>query len=137
VSQAHALLAVALLSGGIATTASAETAAQTIAISGEVPVICRASMETQLVAPAVGRLRLGTLREFCNNPSGYQVAVDHSPELAGATLLVDGRALELSPSGTTVVSQSDGAAIISREISLSLPEGAAEGSISFRISPAA
>jgi hypothetical protein len=104
-----------------------------IGISGTVPVICQARVDANMVTPAFGEVRVGSLREFCNNPNGYEVYADFSPSLAKAKLRVDGKTVNLSASGTVRVSKSNTAAIESREILLELPKGIQNGSVSFRI----
>jgi hypothetical protein len=100
-----------------------------IGIQGTVPLSCRVALAGELTSGSTA-----VLREFCNNSSGYQVVADHSPDLAGATLLVDGYALTLSEH-PTIVSRSTTARIASRQIALQRPAGARVGSISFRIIP--
>ena len=100
-----------------------------IGIQGTVPLSCRVSVEGELASGATA-----TLREFCNSSAGYQVLADHSPELAGAKLLVDGNVVTLAE-GSTIVSRSASARIAARQISLQLPAGADAASISFRIVP--
>ncbi len=107
----------------------------TIDIVGFVPVICRANVETTMVAPKAGAVSLGTLKEFCNSPSGYRVVADYSPALADAKLVVDGREIALGVSGSIVVSESDTAAINNRSLELQLPTDGQTGSLSFRIEP--
>jgi len=135
----------ALLLGAVMTTgmASAATAAdatrgasQTLTITGFVPVACRASLSADIVSPgAGGDASLGTLTEFCNNPNGYQVLVDHSPELANATLIVDGVEIALSPQGSTVISSSAHAATTSHSVALRGAGENANGTLSVRIVP--
>ena len=107
----------------------------TVDIVGFVPVICRASVDATVVAPSAGTVQLGSLKEFCNSPNGYMVHADYSPQLAQAKLVVGGRQVPLQEAGTSVVSQSDRAAIEANPISLELPEGVNGGTISFRIEP--
>ncbi|WP_374589576.1 hypothetical protein [Novosphingobium sp.] len=107
----------------------------TIAISGFVPVICRANVETSVIAPNAGTVSLGTLKEFCNSPAGYRVVADYSPSLANAKLLVDGQEVALDEAGSVTVSQSDQAAIINRAVELQLAQDGQTGSLSFRIEP--
>ena len=111
----------------------------TIQISAIVPVICK----TQLVgSPATltnvanGGVQLGSLSEFCNNARGYRVVADYSANLANAKLLVDGVPVPLNKTGSTIVSQSNRAAIASHDLVLQVPRGtAANGNLSFRIEP--
>ena len=100
-----------------------------VGIQGTVPLSCRVTIEGELAPGGTA-----VLREFCNNSAGYQVVADHSPELAGAELVVDGNAVTLSE-GSTIVSRSTAARIATRQISLQLPAGTDAGSISFRIVP--
>jgi hypothetical protein len=104
-----------------------------ISISGTVPVICHATLDATIVAPVNGAVRVGSLREFCNSPNGYEVYADFSPSLAKAKLRVDGKTVNLSSGGTARVSRSNTAGIERREISLDLPKGVENGSVSFRI----
>ena len=117
-------------------TASAAAAADySIGIVGEVPLVCRATVDASLATPADGVAGLGQLREFCNSANGYRVFVRHSAELAGATLFVDGRAVPLSAEGSTLISESATAARASRTLVLEAPFGAQNGSLVFTITP--
>jgi len=102
----------------------------TISVSGFVPVICRANVEASVIAPNAGTVSLGTLKEFCNSPSGYRVVADYSSALAGSSLLVDGREIALNHSGSVTVSESDQAAIIDRAVELQLAQDGQTGSLS-------
>lgn len=112
---------------------AADNSQYSIGISGTVPVICHASVDANMVTPAQGEVRVGSLREFCNNPNGYEVYADFSPSLAKAKLRVDGKTVNLSATGTVRVSRSNSAAIESRYITLDLPKGIESGTVSFRI----
>ena len=131
------ILAAAALAGGSATAAApgvpAQSVGYTIDIVGFVPVICRATIDATIVPGAAGETNLGELNEFCNSPNGYQVFVQSSPELANATLVVDGNSVALSGNGPTLVAASNGPAIESRSLSLNLPEGGVSGSLSVQI----
>jgi hypothetical protein len=102
-------------------------------LEGVVPVICKASVNAARAPAGAGHVDLGKLSEFCNNPGGYQVWVDYSPELANATLLVDGQSVPLSASGATMISGSSTAAVAVHDLALDLPDGGAQGSISVRV----
>ena len=132
-----ALMIASALAAGSATAAAPgepmQTTSYTITVTGFVPVICRAQIDATIVPGASGLTNLGELNEFCNNPNGYQVFVDSSPELANATLLVDGREVTLSGDAPTLVVASNGPAIESRNLALNLPEGGVSGSLSVRI----
>lgn len=107
----------------------------TIDVVGFVPVICRANVEATLIAPTAGTVSLGTLKEFCNSPSGYRVVADYSANLANSKLLVDGTEVLLGEGGSVVVSESEHAAMIDRAVELELTEEGQTGSLSFRIEP--
>jgi hypothetical protein len=107
----------------------------TISVVGFVPVICRANVEATIIAPNAGSVSLGTLKEFCNSPSGYRVVADYSAALTSAKLVVDGKEIELGTAGSVVVSESDRAAINDRSLELQLPQDGQTGSLSFRIEP--
>ncbi len=105
----------------------------TLGIRGFVPVICRASVDARQVTPARGRAPLGTLREFCNNPNGYEVWLDHSPGLAGAAMVVDGRRVEFSPGSATLLTRSDHAAVARKDLAMELPRDGMVGHIAIRV----
>ncbi|SDD49499.1 hypothetical protein SAMN05444678_11453 [Sphingomonas sp. YR710] len=141
-STAHirALLLGAIVTAGMSCAATAAEPSQgnslTLEISGFVPVACRASLVANVVTPnGNGETSLGTLSEFCNNPSGYQVLVDHSPELTNARLVVDGVEIALAQEGSTLISSSSHAARKTHSVAL---RGAGEnvsGTLSVRIVP--
>ena len=132
---AAALLSAAASASAVAPAVTAKSAGYSIGVHGFVPVVCRASVDAA-VAPADGAsVSLGNLTEFCNSPGGYEVYVDHSPELGGASLSVSGEPVALSEKGTTLVSRSSHAAITSRALALTVPDGAVTGTLSFRIVP--
>ena len=135
--QGFILAAAVALSAGSATAAApADLSAAnsyTIGITGFVPVVCRASFDANLVPVTGSEVELGELNEFCNSPTGYQVFVDSSPELAGATLKVDGHAVTLSAEGPTLLVSSAAPGMTARDLALS--GSGAGGSLSFRIVP--
>lgn len=119
----------------VAPTAFADTTQDgyRLTVSGYVPVVCRANLDT-MVAPSGGnQVDLGTLHEFCNSANGYKVTVDHSPELAGATLMIDGNAVRLSDAGSTVISGASQPGIAAHKVSLVTENGQANGTLSIRV----
>lgn len=106
-----------------------------LAVTGQVPVICRVKLDADQVAPAAGTVSLGTLREFCNSPAGYRVVANYPATLAQAQLLVDGRTLPLGTGGSVVVAEAPAAGQAARQLALVLPEGVQPGALSFRIEP--
>lgn len=135
VAAIAALCATALPASGFAPSVDVGGTQFTIGIVGYVPVICRANVDASAIAPVAGTTSLGLLKEFCNSPSGYRVVADYSPTLAQARLIVDGLPVQLAAEGTTVVSQSDSAAIADHTLALELPQDGQTGTISFRIEP--
>lgn len=110
--------------------AYAEPATFTIDISGYVPVICRVATDVTTV-DSTGSL--GTLTEFCNNPTGYQVWVDYAPGATTASISVNGNVVPLSASGSTMIDSWNTAASTTR--ALTLNNGQDLKSISFRVVP--
>jgi hypothetical protein len=123
------IVGVALL-GGSATAAPGDTS-YTIGITGFVPTICHAQLDTSIVPAQSGETSLGQLNEFCNSPNGYQVYVQGSPELANSTLMVDGQPITLSANGPTLVVSSDRPNIASRDVSLA--SNGVAGSLTFQV----
>ena len=107
-----------------------------ITIKGFVPTICRVSFD-QKITPAGGVLvNLGKMNEFCNNANGYAVYADHTPNVSGAIMIIDGRSIVLSPHGSTLLIQSSGPGNRTHQVSLDLRNHPApKGFISFRIQP--
>ena len=135
VAAIAAICATALPASGFAPSVDVGSAQFSIGIVGYVPVICRAKVDASAVVPVAGTTSLGLLKEFCNSPSGYRVVADYSPQLAQAKLIVDGVPVALTAEGSTVVSQSDSAAIADHTLALELPQDGQTGTISFRIEP--
>lgn len=121
--------------GALAPEVALGQAQYTIGISGMVPVVCRANIDATAVPISANTLSLGSLHEFCNSSSGYQVVANYSTALVGAKLLVDGVPVPLNAGGTRIVSRSNRAGIATRDLALQLPKGATSGSLSFRIEP--
>lgn len=128
-----ALVMATVMIGGAANAQDGSSlASYSIGITGFVPVTCRATLQANVVPTNRGAVPLGHLQEFCNSPNGYQIFVDSSPELANATLVVGGRKVSLSGSGSTLIAASTGPAITSRNVVLQ-HAGGASGTLSFRI----
>lgn len=125
------VLAVAM-AAAISGTANAGSASYTINITGYVPVICHATASNTMVQPGQN-VSLGNLTEFCNNPTGYQVWVDYAPGTTGETIYVDGNAVPLSSSGSTMIDSSSTSASLVKSLSLSGNGGLSQ--ISLRVVP--
>ena len=126
------VMATVMIGGAANAQDGSSLASYSIGITGYVPVTCRATLQATVIPSQPGATSLGNLQEFCNNPNGYQIFVDSSPELANATLVIGGREVELSGTGSTLVSASSGPAITSTDVVLE-HSGGASGSLSFRI----
>jgi len=107
-----------------------------ISLRGFVPVICRVTVNEK-IQPAGGILvDLGEMTEFCNSAGGYIVYIDHTPDVAGAVFIIDGRRIELNPHGSTAVYQSAGPGNRTHKIRLDLTNHPApKGGLWFRIQP--
>jgi hypothetical protein len=121
--------------GAFAPSVDVGSAQFSIGVVGYVPVICRAQIDATSVAPVAGTTSLGLLKEFCNSPTGYRVIADYSPALADAKLIVDGQQVALNKDGSSVISQSDSAAIADHTLAIELPADGQVGNISIRIEP--
>ena len=130
-----AIAGVAVMPAVAADDATAVSGQTSIMLSGFVPVICNTRLSADRIPAQQGTVKLGSLREFCNNPAGYSVHVDFSKNLAGGKLLVDGEEVVLTESGTAVVTHSQKAAIVTKDLALNLPGKKRGGSLSFRIEP--
>ena len=124
--------ALATTAAGAADLDNGGSARASFEVTGFVPVTCRANLDATVVPVTSGEVALGKLNEFCNSPAGYDVFVESSPELADAMLIVDGREVPLSATGSTLVASADGPAIVSREIRLT-GAGSDGGSLNFRV----
>ena len=127
-----AFLATAL---SVTSAAAAQPASFELRISGYVPVVCRATVETPAAPAQGGVMQLGRLKEFCNNANGYEVWIDYSPQLSGAILMVDGQPVRLAGPHSVRVSQSGQAGMQTRSLVLNLQGQRPEGSLSFRVVP--
>jgi hypothetical protein len=110
---------------------SSDGASYRLELRGVVPVICRASVSSNVVKLQEGRTDLGAMREFCNSGNGYQVWLDHSASAQGAAY-VDGQRIPLASTGSTLISQSATAARRDRELAIELAE-ASSANIAVRV----
>ena len=89
---------------------------QSLTIGGYVPLVCRADYTPAIDYRPDGTIDLGTIREFCNSGTGYQVVVEYSATEAPGTLILNGTEVTLEPSGSTVVAEVTGPADLARDI---------------------
>lgn len=106
-----------------------------IGIAGKVPVICRVSLDTTVLADVDGRVSLGTMKEFCNNPTGYRVVLEYPAAMESAKLIIDGREFALDGSGLVDVTRSAGAAVAEHKVELDLNQKVGSGALALRIDP--
>ncbi|MGV3512401.1 MAG: hypothetical protein ACO1OX_10405 [Novosphingobium sp.] len=127
-----ALAAIGTIAAGGAVQASQGTAS--ITITGQVPLVCRISVDNSASALLNANGNKSELREFCNNGAGYRVVASYGKQLAAGRLIVDGQAIALDGSGEVVISDVAHAASIVRTIAVE-GDGKTAGSIRFRIEP--
>ncbi|MBB4613568.1 hypothetical protein [Novosphingobium taihuense] len=127
-----ALAAVAAL--GVTGVVEASQGVATITISGQVPLVCRVSVDNSASVMLSANGNKSLLREFCNNGAGYRVVASYSKQLAAGRLVVDGRSIPLNASGEVLVSDVASAASSVRTIAIE-GDGKLTGSIRFRIEP--
>jgi hypothetical protein len=128
-----AIVACGLISGA-ATAATGDASSYSLRLSGFVPLACRAQLSSTAVPTEGGQVSLGSLDEFCNNASGFEVWVDYSPSLAGGKLNVDGKNYDLDASGSVRIDSSPTPAVASKSVSLDTASGVS-GSLSIRVVP--
>jgi len=122
------------LIGGGASAAPGDASSYSLQLSGTVPLACRAQLSSTAIPAQGGQVSLGSLDEFCNNASGFEVWVDYSPSLAGGALDVDGKSYDLDASGSVRIDSSTTPAVASRSVSLDTASGVS-GSLSIRVVP--
>ncbi len=83
-----------------------------------VPVMCSVSYSPQGVAAQAEAVGLGSLREYCNAPAGYELVVGYTPgTMRGAVLIVGDSTVMLDGSGEAIVSSSPRPRIRSLDLS--------------------
>lgn len=101
-----------------------------------VPYICRVSVTGHDKSGGGGLISLGQMDEFCPHERGYKIHVDHSASVSGAAVIVDGRRVQLSSHGSTVIYESDGPGKGSHPLSLDLSNHSGPvGGLTFYIRP--
>ena len=108
-----------------------------VELRGHVPVTCHVKGDAPVADIAEEAVDLGAIREFCNNGAGYDLYLDHSPQMAGAVVLIDGAEFELGSEGSVALAGEAGPAIQSRNVRIDLSEveDTANLAIAFRIVP--
>jgi len=96
----------------------------TIHLRAHVPVYCNVEL-FPASGPAAGEglISLGTSQELCNSPHGYRLILQHPEGLDDAAIISDAQRIPLSPSGETVVWNSDQPGLEMRKLALDLGDG--------------
>jgi hypothetical protein len=112
-------IGVASLSLAFAPTA-AFAASHSFNLRLQVPVYCTVKQQTIGSGTAIGNaFALGTFREYCNAPSGYQLVVNYAPgSLQGARIMAGNDEIVLDGSGRAVLSRANGPTIRERAITM-------------------
>jgi hypothetical protein len=86
----------------------------------QVPVHCTVKQQGIGSGVALGNtFALGTFREYCNAPGGYQLVVNYAPgSLQGARIIAGSDEIVLDGSGRAVLSRATGPKIRERLISM-------------------
>lgn len=110
---------VASLSLALAPTA-AFAASYSFNLRLQVPVHCTVKQQAIGSGTAIGNaFALGTFREYCNAPGGYQLVVNYAPgSLQGARIMAGNDEIVLDGSGRAVLSRATGPAIRERLITM-------------------
>ena len=100
--------------------AAAMAASQGFNLSAVVPVQCSVNQQSTGAQPAdSGAISLGTIREYCNAPSGYQIVVRYAPgSLEGARVFAGSDTVVLDGSGVSTLSRSAGPRVRERSLSM-------------------
>jgi hypothetical protein len=111
-------LLLALVAASVPATAGADPSngSQSLTLGGYVPLVCRADYTAAISFRPDGVIDLGSVREFCNSGTGYQVVVEYSPTNAPGALILNGNEIALDQSGSTVVAEVAGPAVLTRNI---------------------
>jgi hypothetical protein len=111
----------ALLAMGLLPAAPAGAVPAVIHLTAFVPVYCNVELiPAASAATGDGLINLGTSRELCNSPHGYRIILQHPADLVDAAIISDANRIPLSPSGETVVWNSDQPGFEFRQLALDL-----------------
>jgi hypothetical protein len=111
----------ALLAMGLLPAAPGGAVPAVIHLTAFVPVYCNVELiPAASAATGDGLINLGTSRELCNSPHGYRIILQHPADLVDAAIISDANRIPLSPSGETVVWNSDQPGFEFRQLALDL-----------------
>jgi hypothetical protein len=107
----------------------------TINLTAHVPYYCNVDLvPAPSAAGADGLINLGTSRELCNSPRGYRIILEHPADMVDAAIISDANRIPLSPSGETIIWNSDQPGFELRQLALDLgPKSGAIKSLGLRI----
>lgn len=104
-------------------------------VGGIVRTICRVEVSNSSVSEGGDQVDFGNLYQLCNDRHGYRVILQHPEGMTGATFLVGGTEIPLSPGSETVIIERPGPSEISETGRLRLAGGATLTGVGFRIEP--
>lgn len=97
------LIAALIVAASAAPASAANLERESFRLSAIVPTVCNVSFGGTVNAAGNDVIDLGNVSELCNDRHGFRITMSHGAELQGAQLIVDGRAIDLSNSGQTVI----------------------------------
>jgi hypothetical protein len=95
--------------------APASAATEVIRIHAYVPLICRADFQAR-PAERGGLIELGSINEFCNSGSGYQVIAEYPAAADPGALVVDGQTVRLDGSGRALLATMNGPRLVTQSL---------------------
>jgi hypothetical protein len=113
-------LGIASIALAFAPTAAFAASSSSYNLHLTVPVHCTVKHQGMGYGAADGTvISLGTFREYCNAPGGYQLVVNYAPgSLRGARVFAGGDEIILDGSGQAVLSRTTGPLVRERAISM-------------------
>jgi len=138
--KSHAVrvaVAAATLVAGSAQAANTKLLNFALEMRARVPLACYLTVNGTFVAPTQANtpVSMGTVSEFCNSPAGYQITASYDGnDLAGASLILDSRKVDLTSSGLAVLLDSNLPGKATRLLSFVPSNPAQTGNISLSIS---
>ena len=116
-------------------TPSAALAQTSLSLTGQAQLVCSAGIDGQAAASGQAPISLGQLKEFCNDPDGYDVWIDYPASLVGDSLVIDGSSVPLTDEGTVRVSHAGGAGAAIHTLALDAPNAGGAISLTVRMDP--
>lgn len=127
--------AIAVLGAAVSAPVLAEERAG-FRMSGVVQTICRLEFSNSIRPGGEDVINFGSFTQLCNARSGYRVTMSHPANMGGATLLLDGRSVQLSDGNETIIVDEGHPVFKTSSARLDISNVAAPvNSFSFRIEP--